>query len=111
MSKKSFAETVGSEVGFDPTIILTVLSFLIPLIQQWCAPKNKEQARGQIDDEFRRLRLVKLGRKKGDKCPARFRKAFKEGGVPNKSDQDKVWESMVENGFQDVSSVSAALAK
>lgn len=110
MSKKAYATTVGGKVGLDPTLILTILSFLTPLIQQWCKPKSKSDAKSMIDDEYRRMYLVKLGRKKGDKCPSRLRKAFRQAEVYDKGEQDRVWTAMVETGFEEAPSVAGFVA-
>lgn len=104
--KKSFGERVADSVGFDPTIIIAIVTAIINLLQQCKKPQNKAAAAAMIDEEVQAL----MRRRRSDRCPLQFRKVFRREGIHDKDDQDAIWEQMVAEANEDKEAVAAMLA-
>jgi hypothetical protein len=108
MSQKVFAEKVAAEMteyGFDPMTILTLLSLLLPLIQNLpCFKKSQKHMEKQIDGEYRECCKKRAGR-----CPPRIRQALKREGYTDREVQDALWSKMNKVAFANNQAVAAAM--
>jgi len=97
---------VASRVGFDPTIIITIITTIMTLLQNCKKPASKNAAGNMIDDEFD----VLVNRRRSDKCPLQFRKAFRENGVTNKEDMNDIYSEMVADAKLNRNAVASMMA-
>lgn len=104
MTQKQFAAKVASRVGFDPATIITLLTLLLPLIQQLpCFKKSAAKLKAGIDEEYRETL-----KRKGP--PPRIAQALKKEGYVTKEARREVWEAMCCEAFANRDAVAAALA-
>lgn len=106
MNAKQFGTKVANNVGFDPTIIIGIITAIMTLIQNCKKPANRNAAGNMIDEEFAAV----VSKKRKDKCPLQFRKVFRENGITSKEDMNDCWEAMVMQAKLDRTAVSALLA-
>lgn len=85
MTVKTWAKRVSTNsmlVGFDPMLILSILSVLLPIIAKWCGgDKNPAKLREKAAKALA----------KHDMPTARHRRIMAKNGMDNKLDQDHLW--------------------
>ena len=111
MTEKQFAAALKPELddagyGFDPTMIITLLTLLMPIIQNLpCFKKSKKVVAANIDSEFRDCCKKKRGR-----CPLKARRAMKDKlDMTDKDEQDDVWACVCKVAFANRDAVAAKL--
>lgn len=105
-SVKTYGTKVADRVGFDPTIIITIITMIFELLKNCKKPANKSAAAEMIGDEVDAI----FHRRRRDKCPLQFRKCFRQEGIRDREEQDELWEAMVIEADADRETVGAMLA-